>query len=197
MGIGNRQRAIPPRVFTDPEMLALPLPVRWTSIGLRHHADDQGREIAHPTLLWSSIWPLSTEVTEEDVILHLLALDDVGEIQLYMAGGRDYFQVIDWPKVDHANPSKLPSPPPRENASRTIRETARETFAGGEGERAESESAASRTNLDLGPPIGCDEHPNNTTTEKCGPCGVARLQHTLWERRRAAEAREEYLRGSA
>lgn len=181
MGIGSRNRAITTRVFTDPAMLALPLEVRWTAIGLRLHADDEGREVAHPRLLWSSIWPLSEVVTEDELILHLLTLEDVGEIQLYSAGDRTYYRIIDFPKVDRGQPSGHPNPPPLANQSRIDREGTRETFAAGEREGGEEARGVFRG--DMPPPFGCPEHPEGSF-DPCGPCGTARMRHQAWGVRR-------------
>lgn len=188
MGIG-RQRPVPPEDFTSEELLTLPAAVRATMTGLRMHADDQGRENANQRLLWSSIWPLSEEVTEEQIVDHLLELDAVGWLTIYSAGGRTYYQVDNWPKVDHGKPSRLPPPP-----SRTIRDTDREPFAAREGERAgeseRPEGAASRTDRDLGPSPFCTEHPDGIN-EPCRDCGTARLRHERFIAERRAQALSE------
>lgn len=184
MGI-SRQRPVPPEDFTSEELLSLPATVRATMTGLRMHADDQGRENAHQRLLWSSIWPLSEEVTEDDVVDHLLRLAEVEWLDLYSATGRTYYQIVNWPKVDHGKPSRLPAPPSR---------TPRESFAAGEsesaGESERPESGPSRTIPALGPSPFCSQHPDGID-EPCRDCGTARLRHERWVVARRAVATEE------
>lgn len=194
MGI-SRQRSVPPEIFTDEALAQLPPAVRFTAVGLRMHADDSGRENANTRLLWSSLYPLSTEVTEDDLTEHLLLLAYCAEIVLYTVGERTYYQMVDWPKVDHPKPSRLPQPPPDDlaNASRADREEPREPFAAvGEeraGEGAEPGEAPSRTDRDAPRSPFCPKHPEGTLTP-CGPCGTARMQHEMDVanlRRKAAE----------
>lgn len=188
MGI-SRQRALPPEIFTSEEFATLPSPIRLTAIGLRMHADDAGRENANQRLLWSSIWPLSEEVNEDDLVDHLLILAELDYIALYSVGPRTYYQVTDWPKVDHGKPSRLPAPP-----SRTIRDGPRESFAAREGESEESESAESGASRDpsrtvpgLGPSPFCHEHPDGID-QPCRDCGTARLRHERWVAQQRADA---------
>ncbi len=177
MGI-RRQRSIPPEVWTDETLSSLPSAVRLTAIGLRMHADDAGRENANTRLLWASLYPLSEEVTEEHLTEHLLELAYAKEIVLYTVGDRTYYQIVDWPKVDHPQQSRLPAPPPEAlaNASRTVREA----FAAGGEERAGEEAGGpgdtSRTDRDGVRSPFCPQHPEGTFTP-CGPCGTARMQH--------------------
>lgn len=192
----SRQRALPPELFTDPSLLALPAAVRLTLVGLYMHADDSGREVAHERLLWAHLWPESEEVLEEHMPDHLLLIAETSFVVLYGAAGKTHYQLILWPKVDRPKPSKLP-PPPADllaKASRIIREGTHESFAAG-GEREESgeerseESAGrSRSFRDaLGPEPWCPDHPGGTFTP-CGPCGTARMQHTRWAILRRLEA---------
>lgn len=183
MGI-SRQRPVPPEDFTFQEFFSLPAAVRTTMTGLRMHADDQGRENANERLLWSSIWPLSTEVHEDDLLDHLLILAELDWLILYSAGGRTYFQIVHWPKVDRPNPSRLPAPPSR---------TARDSFAAVEGESARASESAeggpSRMIPGLGPSPFCIEHPNGIN-EPCRDCGTARLRHERWARAQVLGAQE-------
>jgi hypothetical protein len=189
MGI-RRQRSIPPEVWTDETLSALPAAVRLTANGLRMHADDSGVENANVRLLWASLYPLSTEVSEGDLSEHLLLLAYAGEIVLYTAGERTYYALVDWPKVDHPQPSRLPQPPPDLVAS--VSRTVREGFAaGGEGESGERVApgeSPSRTDRDGTRSPFCPKHPEGTFNA-CGPCGTARVQHEtdVARLRRAAE----------
>jgi len=175
---------VPPEDWTTEEFMTLSPAVRATMTGLRMHADDQGRENANQRLLWSSIWPLSEEVTEEELVDHLLILAELEWLDLYSVGQRTYYQVLNWPKVDHGKPSRLPAPPSR---------TARESFAAGEGERASesewaesAEGVRSRTIPGLGPSPFCSAHPEGIN-EPCRDCGTARLRHERWVAERRAE----------
>lgn len=185
MGIGKRPRSAPPDLFTDPLLIDLDLEVKWTAHGLRMHADDEGRENANTTLLWASIWPLSEEVTPDDLVTHLLLLEEVGEIVLYTVGSQTYYQETFWPAVDRGTPSRLPRPPEGlasglAKDSRTARDLAREAFAAGGEERAEEEAAPgedpSRGIRDVPRSPFCPKHPEGTM-QPCGPCGTARMQH--------------------
>jgi len=153
----------------------LPPVVRLTAIGLRLHADDQGRENANQRLLWASIWPLSEDVSEGDLILHLLTLEEAGYITVYSVGPRAYYQIVDWPKVDHGKPSRLPAPPLRESS----RESNREAFSAVEGESEgewREESPPPRTIPGSLPSPFCRAHPDGVD-QPCRNCGTARLRH--------------------
>ena len=198
----SRQRTVPPEDFTTVAILELPAAVRATMTGLRMVADDHGRGPAIPRLLWAAIWSLSAEISEDEMQMHLLALDEVGWLTLYDGGtARVYFQIRSWPKVDRPAPSQHPAPPPiREslaNHSRAAREPlanhswrgereeSGETSGGGRewesvaGESGPPQDPTDGPDLLLGPRPFCPKHPEGTFA-RCGPCGTARMQHQLW-----------------
>lgn len=183
----SRQRALPPDIFTDEDLMVLPAKVRLTAIGLRMHADDEGRESTTWWMLKASIWPGHPEVTEEVLVDHLLRLDDVGYIGLYESGGRTYYAIRDWPSVSHREPSKCPPPPA--DLFRKRSGSSPEDFPAGERERErESEwgrEGASERTAGLPPSPFCRFHQPRGTEAKCRHCGTARLAHDQWLREHA------------
>jgi hypothetical protein len=194
-----KQRALPPSQFTDEAFLELPALVRMTATGLRMYADDRGRASAHPGLIARELYPLDPEPTASQIEEHLLELAVVGFLDLYEAGGRTYFSIIEWPAVDRAKPSKIPPPPPRDPRpmpSRAHREDVAVEGGEGEGEsewesdrgrdreRAEGESAGrpARPPLDGLPPSSfCDKHRDQGGSDyPCQRCGNARLYAKEW-----------------
>lgn len=192
----SRQRAVPPEDFTTEELLELPAAVRATMTGLRMIADDHGRGQAIPRLIWASLWAMSHEVSEDDVMVHLLQLDELGWLRLYTVGDRTLYAIAVWPKVDRAHPSRYPAPPPEAlaNESRTVRDP---FVAWGEGRGEEAgagpvgDSGGTSPDPLLGPSPFCPKHPTGTYKD-CGGCGTARMQHRLWvaAQRRASEGED-------
>lgn len=199
MAVTSRQRSVPPSMFADEVLLELPTDVRLTGLGLRFFANEQGRQTANPILLKGSLYPLTDEVTAEVLDAHLVRLEDVGYIRLYVVAGRTYFQVVDWPSVDKRgiDMSRVPPPPPDPSSiGQTDSESSTQTLAvvegekreeregGGEREGEESVGEApqgSRSRL-LGTPKPspfCRKHPDGTD-RPCPPCGRARLAHGEW-----------------
>jgi hypothetical protein len=176
----SRQRSIPPDIFTDETLIGLPIETKWTAIGLRLQADDQGRESANTALLRASIWPLTSSITEDTLIDHLLDLDRVGYIAVYSAGERTCYAVLDWPAVSHPQESRFPAPPVLQRDSSGPLETfsAGERESGGEGESAEGGGARP---AGFPPDPFCPVHPRGVFAD-CRNCGTARLYARKWER---------------
>ncbi|MEB0201984.1 hypothetical protein QN354_09470 [Cryobacterium sp. 5I3] len=201
----TRKRDLLPEMFRNEDLLALSVQTRLTAIGLRLYADDHGRETATAALIKAALWPLDTDVTDATINGHLIELDDAGYLDLYQIGPRTYFQVVEWPRVDHPAVSKIPEAPARDSSR-----TAREPFAAGEGEREEKESERysegegawrdaegaesaeggySRTvREDLPPSPFCRSHPEGTD-KPCRNCGTARLRHRSWNDQQLAGVR--------
>jgi hypothetical protein len=206
----SRQRALPVDIFTDERLIELPHEVRLTAIGLRLNADDHGRGSARRELLKAAVWPLTESITLDVIESHLVDLDDLEYIHLYKADGRELYSVTDWPAVSHPIPSKFPAPPaPADRARRPEfsgaplaglsageRESERESgwrdpAEGEEGEGAWRDAEGLAGNPHAAPSKFCHEHPRGTL-QPCGPCGTAREQNKLWEKRKRAQARAEF-----
>ncbi|MCC2030637.1 hypothetical protein [Microbacterium allomyrinae] len=181
MTIG-KLRPTPPDLWTDEDLISLPLEVKWTALGLRMHADDHGRETCTDWKLRPSIWP-GASLTEDDLTEHLLILDAAGYIGIYAEGGRTYYQVREWPSVSHPLRSKHPAPPPD-----LFQRAAGDPLAGrsawereGEGEWAsEGESPGARL-AGFPPSPFCKVHHPHGTTNDCRHCGTARNAAKVWE----------------
>lgn len=190
----NRQRTFRPELFTDEDLAELPLPVRVTAWGLRMFADDHGRESTTLSRIKGALWAQDPDVDESAVESHLLELAQIGYLDLYTAGGRTYFAIRDWTRVDRPQPSKIPAPPPRERIAKASRSD-RVTFAVGEGaseRESESEWASAgevpaRGDRELPPSPFCPTHyATQGTDEDCRACGRRRLAAQEWFRNRVS-----------
>ena len=183
---------LPPDIFTDEDLIEMPLAVRLTAIGLRMHADDQGRETTTPRMLVASIWPVDPDMDEETIVDHLLALDDAGYIGIYDAGGRSYYALRDWPSVSHAAPSKHPPPPA--GLFRIRSGASPEDFSAWEREGARERERATEWGEEspagIPPSPFCRVHQPRGTERNCRHCGTARLAHEQWLREHAAEEQQ-------
>lgn len=188
----DKNRPLPPDIFTDEELIALPIAVRMTAIGLHFHADDQGRQTATTWQLKGAIWPGNPEMTEDAIVEHMLQLEEVGYLILYSDAARTYFSLTRWPRPNHPLPSKFPEPPA--DRRRPDGEPPADRSAG-ERARAESEwrepSAESPDGLPPSP--FCRMHrPSGSGGVPCVHCQDARLAFKVWEsEQRAAHATEE------
>lgn len=197
MSVTRRQRKIPPTMWEDEALLELETDVRQTGLGLHFYVDDHGRGSATAQLVRSSLWPLSTSITNEDIAAHLEWLDLHGYIQLYEAEGRLYLAMLDWPSQDHPQKSTFPPPPPPSKSSRRpledlgVEEREREERAReserGRGESASESEEGAAPGVDPSTPF-CPKHPSGTYG-KCGPCGTARRAHDAWVKQQTDDAR--------
>lgn len=117
MAVTNRLRSVPPSLHTDEALLELPRDIRLTASGLRHYTDDHGRASARPALIRSALYPLDTDMTDQEIEWHLTVLDDVGYLRVYAVDDRQYLQVLEWPSQDRAQPSRVPPPPEPSSAT--------------------------------------------------------------------------------
>jgi hypothetical protein len=187
MGVG-KLRSIPPDLWTDESLIELPLPVKWTAVGLRMHADDHGRQTVTDWMLRPSIWP-GAGISEEELVDHLLALADVGYIGLYDAQGKTYYQVREWPSVSHPKRSDYPDPPPSlfQRAAGGSPEGRSAWEREGEGgEWGDEERPAG-----IPPSPFCPVHRPNGTRGNCRHCGTARLAQEDWIRTHEAGGDDE------
>lgn len=190
----NRQRWLPPTDFTDRVFGSLPAPVRVTMAGLRLYVDDEGRAEVRLRRMLAEIYEHDETVTTQDLEGHLLRLDDVDWLRLYVdRHRRSLLQIRFWPAVQHPEPSLFDPPEGFVKPSRRSQETftveereSEEVRVGGPGVRP------SRTNYDAGslepPSPFCSQHQPWGTEEKCGPCGTARMAREIWDRAAARVA---------
>lgn len=206
----RKKRDILPEMFRNEELLALSVATRLTAVGLRLYADDHGRESATPALIKAALWPLDTDVTDAVINEQLLELAYADYIVLYQVGPRTYFQVIEWPRVDHPIDSRIP-PAPLANPSGVDPDSIaagererRESGEGGEGEgawrdaewareSARAEGENSRTDPDVPPSPFCRSHPQGTDSP-CRNCGTARLRHRGWSDQHLVSSRPTFTR---
>ncbi|MGV3712240.1 hypothetical protein [Pseudolysinimonas sp.] len=178
----SRQRAVPPDIFTDEDLMQLPIPVRLTAIGLRLHADDHGRESTTTALLKASLYPTTEEISEEEIVEHLLLLDEAGYIGIYADGSRSYYALADWPAAQHPKASKFPPPPP-ETFMKTSGSPPEDVMAW----EREGEGASEGGPAGVPPSPFCPVHRPNGTRRDCRHCGTARLAHEQHLRIQRAE----------
>lgn len=204
MSVTRRQRSVPPSMFSDEALMELPPEVRLTGLGLRFYADDEGRGSANPVLIKASLWPLDEMISLTLIEEHLVDLEDAGYIRLYTHGGRTYLALDEWPSTDRGQPSRLPAPPPPDEAPLASgSRISREVLARGSGdplavveERREGEGGGGRevaagggggpreepARLPTGEPSPfCSKHPSGTE-RPCGGCATARTKHKMWLR---------------
>lgn len=181
----NKQRMVPPDIFTDERFTDLPREARLTAVGLRFLADDFGREAAIPRKILGEVWPDDPEITEEMVVDHLLMLDGAGYIGIYSVGARTYYTVRVWPAVSHPNPSRFPTPPPELFQKFSGDPLANFSALEGEGEGDEGgwgepgERGPERPS-GIPPSPFCKIHQPNGTNSDCRHCGTARLANADW-----------------
>lgn len=183
----TRQRSVTPDAFLNPRLLPLPPEVRLTEIGLRLYADNHGRERAMSRLLLATLFPLDQRMTETDMDRHLLMLDEAGAIALYDVAGETFYQVLDWPAVQHPGKSNIPEAPA--DAARPFMKPSGTAHGEGEGERErerESEGESERESPPhdpTSPPSPfCPAHrATGGTDQPCRKCGRARMQRKVWD----------------
>lgn len=163
---------------------SLPPMVRVTAEGLRMHADDHGRGWVEFRQILADVWPETSEVTESVLVDHLLILAEADVIVLYEHRGRSCYAFTEWARVDRANTTRVPDPPPFARVSRESRE---EFVAGERGSERERESAragesgretqsARMSREELPPDPFCPDHPGGVL-EPCIACQNARLRN--------------------
>lgn len=109
-----RIRTIKPSFFTSEAVVALPLRVRLTWIGLWTHCDDKGRCRDNARLVKAAVWPLEDEILVRDIEDDLSVLAVRGRILRYRVGGQGYLQITGWKdhqKINRPAGSELPAPP--------------------------------------------------------------------------------------
>lgn len=194
--------------------LRAPHEAKPTALGLWTKATDvEGRCLLIPELIAAAIYP--GEAATEQVILHVLMLEESGFLDRYESDGEEYLSLRRPLRADTRGATSEHPPPPLRGVPRSpvavegerARERAegrvRAEDAGRAGEwagwREERERPAppARPLLLDAPPIGCPDHPHGRFGN-CGPCGTARKQHDLWvQRQRYTEQMTDYERSVA
>lgn len=200
----NRMRSLPASDFTDPSVSSLPPEVRLTAVGLRMYADDAGREQVRFRPMVAEIYEHDESMTSQQMEEHLLLLDQVGWLRLYVHEQKTLYQVRVWPPVQNPSVSKFPPPKGYRAPSRGSHETFSIVERGSGSERA-SESVSecagasewvtgesARPSRDLHdeaptaetptpPSPFCSKHQPFGTESPCGACGTARMAHQIWQ----------------
>jgi len=106
------RRMIDPGFWESVTVASWPYFDRLLFIGLFSHADDQGRLMGHPVLVRSKVFPFD-DVPMDDIITALAKFEASESIIRYSVDGKDYIQLVNWWKWQHAQwawPSKMPPP---------------------------------------------------------------------------------------
>lgn len=103
-----RIRSIKPDLFTDDDLGALPIAVRYLYIGLILHADKAGRLDDRPMKLKALILPYDAV----DINNGLNQLAAKSYIYRYIVGGRHYLQIRSWDKHQKPHPKEQESTRP-------------------------------------------------------------------------------------
>lgn len=110
-----RRRMIHPDFWTDSRMAKASRNERLLCIGLISHADDEGRLMANPAYLKSTIFPYDDDITSahvKEMRDHLAEINP--NIILYENAGDEYIQFKRWERYQkprYPKPSKYPPPP--------------------------------------------------------------------------------------
>jgi len=129
-----RQRFIHPEIWTDPSVGSLRPIERLFFIGCFSNADDEGRLLANPAYLRSTIFPYDDLTLDEVKTIRDNVVKTCKNVVLYEVNGVEYIAFLKWKeyqKPKYPKPSKLP-PPPADPIPDLVPETVNEdgTFSG-------------------------------------------------------------------
>lgn len=105
-----RKRMVDPAMFTSESVAGLPVPTRYTWIGLLCYLDDTGRGKDHPALVKAAVWPLDDGYTARKVAADVEKLADAGMLCRYECCGTRQFHAptwTSWQKISHPTATKL------------------------------------------------------------------------------------------
>lgn len=189
----DKNRPLPPDIFTDVDLISLPAEVKVTAFGLHFHADDEGRQTLTTWQIKGKIWPGNPEITEDTIIEHILMLEEAGYLITYYVGDRAYFQLTRWPRPNHPLKSAFPPPPADRRRTASDARAGRSAWEGeGEGEPREARERPRERPAGDPPSPFCRAHqPAGSGGVPCIHCQDARLAYQVWERQQRALAREE------
>lgn len=182
----TRQRSVTPDAFLSPKLLRMPPETRLMEIGLRLYADNYGREMVDAGLLRAAIFPLNRDIQEAEINRMLWELDEAGAMVLYDVSGESYYQLTEWPAVQHPGPrSRHPEPP--EDSHEPFMNASRGSHGEGEGERVRAGESARGSGGGFqdqahAPSPFCEAHrATGGTDQACRGCGRARLQRKVYD----------------
>ena len=209
-----------------PGYASAPAEVQLTADGLWRLTDAHGRRELQPQQMAAELysagwlWASSLEEAVDRVVMHVLVLEECGFLSTYIVGEQE------WLSLHRPLPALEDTSVPLPHSTGSTRVIPRfDSTALGRGreearararERAqalEDEQVAMWAEFRqprpadkprevplelLAPPIGCNDHPNGSITESCGPCGTAKEYRKQWFARQRFErqlADDEFWRG--
>jgi hypothetical protein len=105
-----RKRMISPEMFTSDTIAALPIPARWTWVGLLCYLDDEGRGKDNPSLVKASVWPQDDNYTPRKIKADLDRLETAGSVCRYTCCGVGQLHAprwTSWQRISHPTPTLL------------------------------------------------------------------------------------------
>lgn len=120
-----RKRMISPELFTSETVSALPIPTRYTWVGILCYLDDFGIGRNNPALIKAAVWPLDDSYTSRKVAADVSRLVGLHMLCAYACCDNKYVHAPNWElwqKISHPTPTKLcPCPGHHRDASRIHR----------------------------------------------------------------------------
>jgi hypothetical protein len=104
-------------MFTSRTTTRLPIPVRWTFVGLILYVDDYGRGEDEPRLIKAEVWPMDDKITPRTVEQHIDMIAEDGTVCRYQVDGERYLHLPSWSRnqrVSHPTDSRIPACPTHE-----------------------------------------------------------------------------------
>lgn len=105
-----RKRMVDPAMFTSETVASLPIPTRYTWVGLLCYLDDTGRGKDNAALVKASVWPLDDAYTARKVAADLAKLAEAGMICRFECCGARQLHApawSSWQKISHPTATKL------------------------------------------------------------------------------------------
>ena len=117
-----RKRMIDPNIWESQSFNRLSMMARMLFIGLFSNADDEGRGVAHPARLRSTVFPYDDIPLDEIAAAMNECAAQVG-VRFYDVNGDQFYQLenwLKWQRIDKPAPSNYPQYNPLENDSENI-----------------------------------------------------------------------------
>jgi hypothetical protein len=105
-----RKRMVDPAMFTSETVASLPIPTRYTWVGLLCYLDDMGRGKDNAALIKASVWPLDDGYSAKKVAADVEKLVRAGMLCRYECCGSHQFHSptwTTWQKISHPTATKL------------------------------------------------------------------------------------------